>query len=189
MRAEQKDLPKAVVPSVLDLLDEIAASREPVARIDLTKEFDRALNALKLLAVRDGAEVIHVACRNGTLPLGVTYRIGMHLPGSCTATGKALISTRSDQEVKALFHGRRLPRLTGKSCGSVTALLEQLRAVREQGFARDDEETHEGMFCIGVPIHDPDGGPMLAVVAVSMFKGRNSKQNEEQTVQLLRELA
>lgn len=250
MRSEAKDLPKAVVPSVLKaarLLDVLAASREPVtlaelasrlelaksstlslctsltlsgllrrfddgtyhlgshlvdlahaylARTDVTKEFDQALNALKVLdeegavlAIRDGTDVVYIACRNGTLPIGVSYRIGMRLPVSCTATGKALISTLADGEVRQLFRGRRLPRLTKNSCGSVGALLEQLHGVREQGFARDDEETHEGMYCVGVPIHDPDGGPVLAAVAVSMFKGRNSKQKQEQTVQTLKQLA
>ncbi|MBI2306490.1 MAG: IclR family transcriptional regulator [Rhodocyclales bacterium] len=250
MRSEPKDLPKAVVPSVLKatrLLDEVAASRDPVtlvdlskrlalpksstlslctsltlsgllrrfddgtyhlgahlvdlahaylARTDLTKEFNRALNALKVLdeegavlAVRDGTDVVYIACRNGTLPIGVTYRIGMRLPVSCTATGKALISTLGDQEVKQLYRGQRLPRLTKNSCGSVAALLEQLHQVRNDGFARDDEETHENMYCIGVPIHDPDGGPVMAAVAVSMFKGRNSKQKQEQTVQTLKQLA
>lgn len=250
MHAETRDLPKAVVPSVLKavrMLDEIATSREPVSlgdlctrlalpksstlslctsltlsgllrrfddgtyhlgkhlvdlahsylsRTDLVREFDLALNTLKgleeegaVLAIRDGSDVVYIACRNGSLPIGLTYRIGMRLPVSCTATGKALISTLGDQEVKRLFRGKPLPHLTANSCANVGALLKQLDEVRAQGFAMDDEETREGMFCVGVPIHDPDGGPVLAAVAVSMIKGLNSKQKQEQTVETLKQLA
>lgn len=245
-----RELPKAVVPSVLKaarLLDELAASREALTlgelavrldlpksstlglctsltvvgllrryddgayhlgthlvdlahayltRTDLTREFEQALDALKVfdeegavLAVRDGADVVYVACRNGNLPVGITYRIGMRLPVSCTATGKALISTLGDAEIRQLFRGQRLPRLTDKSCRSVAALLDDIRAVRAQGFATDNEEARDGMCCIGVPIADPAGGPALAAVAVSMLKGTGTPRKREQMVTTLQELA
>lgn len=250
MLSASKNLPKAVVPSVLRaarLLDEIAASRDPMAlgdlsarldlpksstlslctsltvtgllrrfddgtyhlgthlvdlahaylaRTDLTREFEQALDTLKVLhregvvlAIRDGAEVVYIACRNGTQPIGVTYRIGMRLPVSCTATGKALISTLSDEEVKQIFRGKRLPQLTEYSCSKLGSLLKELKDIRRNGFATDNEETREGMFCIGVPIVDPHGGPAEAAVAVSMLKGSDSKQKQEKAAQTLKQLA
>lgn len=245
-----RDLPKAVVPSVLKavrLLDAIASTRAALtlgelatrlelpksstlglctsltvagllrrfddgsyhlgthlvdlahaylSRTDLTREFEQALNALKVfdeegavLAVRDGTDVVYVACRNGNLPVGITYRIGMRLPVSCTATGKALISTLSDQEIKQLFRGQRLQRLTKKSCRSIGALVDEMHQVRKQGYAVDNEETRDGMCCIGVPIGDPAGGPALAAVAVSMLQGAGSPRKREQAVGTLKELA
>lgn len=249
MKAATRDLPKAVVPSVLKaarLLDMVAASREPLslatlaaqldlpksstlglctsltvarllkrfedgtyhlgthlvdlahaylARTDLTREFDQTLDVLKVfdeegvvLAVRDGTDVVYVACRNGSMPVGVTYRIGLRLPVSCTASGKALISMLPDQEVRQLFRGKSLPRLTRHSHRSVAALLGDLRRVRARGYAKDDEEVRDGMCCIGVPIGDP-GRPALASVAVSMPKGAASPRKIEQTVEPLKELA
>lgn len=245
-----RDLPKAVVPSVLKaarLLDEVAGSRDALtlgelalrldlpksstlslctsltvsgllmrfddgsyhlgtrlvdlahaylARTDLGREFIQALDALQafeeegaVLAVRDGADVVYVACRNGSLPVGISYRIGMRLPVSCTATGKALISTLGDAEVKLLLRGQRLPRLTARSCRSVGALLKELDAVRQQGYAVDNEETRDGMCCIGVPIGDPADGPAIAAVAVSMLKGSGTPRKREQAVATLKELA
>ncbi|MDP1653991.1 MAG: IclR family transcriptional regulator [Rhodocyclaceae bacterium] len=167
-----------------------------LARTDMTHEFELALDSLKVLdedgavlTIRDGDEVVYVACRNGDRPIGVTYRIGMRLPVSCTATGKALISTLSDQEVRELFRGKRLPRLTAKSCRSVGSLLKDLQQVRTQGYATDEEETREGMCCIGVPIIDPDGGRALAAVAVSMLKGSGTPHKREQMVATLQALA
>jgi len=168
-----------------------------LARTDLTREFEQALDTLKVLdedgavlAVRDGDEVVYVACRNGDRPVGITYRIGMRLPVSCTATGKALISALSDQEVRSLFRrGKPLPQLTPNSCGAVGPLLDQLRQVRSQGYATDDEETRVGMCCIGVPIIDPETGNALAAVAVSMLKGSVTLDKREQVVATLQALA
>jgi DNA-binding IclR family transcriptional regulator len=167
-----------------------------LARTDLTREFDQALDAFPVLdaggavlAIRDGTDVVYVACRNGEQAIGLTYRIGMRLPVSCTATGKSLISTLDDVAVRALFRGRPLPRLTARSCRTVKALLAELDSVRRLGYALDDEETHAGMCCIGVPIHDPDGGPVLAAVAVSTIKGQMSQSRQAETIAALKELA
>jgi DNA-binding IclR family transcriptional regulator len=167
-----------------------------LVRTDLTREFEQALDTLKVLdddgavlAIRDGGDVVYVACRNGDRPVGITYRIGMRLPVSCTATGKALISALSDKEVRSLFRGKPLPQLTPNSCSTVGKLLDQLQQVRSQGYATDDEETQVGMYCIGVPIIDPGTGNALAAVAVSMLKGSGTLDKREQVVATLQELA
>lgn len=244
-----RDLPKAVVPSVLKaarLLDLIATSREALplgelaarlelpksstlglctsltvagllkrfddgsyhlgthildladaylSRTDLAKEFAQALDTLgafdeegAVMAIREGRDVVYVACRNGRLPVGITYRIGMRLPVSCTATGKALISTLSDAKIRQLYRGVRLPRLTAKSCRSMAALLKEADAIRRQGFAVDNEETRDGMCCIGVPIGNP-GEPAVAAVAVSMLKGSGTPKKRDQAIEALKALA
>jgi DNA-binding IclR family transcriptional regulator len=167
-----------------------------LARTDLTRVFEQALDTLKVLdddgavlAIRDGGDVVYVACCNGDRPVGITYRIGMRLPVSCTATGKALISALSDKEVRSLFRGKPLPQLTPNSCSTVGKLLDQLQQVRSQGYATDDEETQVGMYCIGVPIIDPGTGNALAAVAVSMLKGSGTLDKREQVVATLQELA
>ena len=167
-----------------------------LSRTDLTKEFEQALDSLKVfnedgavLAVRDGTHVVYVACRNGNQPVGVTYRIGMRLPVSCTATGKALISTLSDTEVRQLYRGQRLPQLTPKSCRSIAALLEDIHDVRRRGYAMDNEETRNGMCCLGVPIIDPVTGQAMAAVAVSMLKGTGTLRKRELAVAQLMKLA
>lgn len=167
-----------------------------LSRTDLTKEFEQALDSLKVLnedgavlAVRDGTDVVYVACRNGNQPVGVTYRIGMRLPVSCTATGKALISTLSDQDIRQLYRGQRLPQLTPKSCRSMAALIEDLHEVRRRGYATDNEETRNGMCCLGVPIIDPSTGQAMAAIAVSMLRGSSNPRKREQVVDTLKTLS
>ena len=148
-----------------------------LANIDLTREFVDTWEALDMppgegivLGVLDGTDVIYVACRNGSLPLGVTYRIGMRLPAHCTATGKALLSTLPDERLRALYRDVELEKLTSRSHGTLKALLADLRETRLRGYAIDSEETREGMCCFGAPVFDASGSHAIAAVAVSTLK-------------------
>ena len=167
-----------------------------LSRTDLTQEFGRAWDSLRtlpgesaVLAVLDGADVVYVACRNGSQPFALTYRIGMRLPAHCTASGKALLSTMSDERVRQLYHGRKLERLTRHSRNSVKALLSDLEAVRGQGYAVDDEETREGMCCYGAPVFDATGRQAVAAVALSMMKSAGSTRMADLAVKTIHELA
>jgi IclR family transcriptional regulator, blcABC operon repressor len=167
-----------------------------LSNIDLTKEFALTWDALAMLpgegvvlAVQDGRDVVYIACRNGNLPLGVTYRIGMRLPSNCTATGKALLATLPDEQVRALYRGAPLQQLTANSHKTLKALLADLNSVRQQGYAIDDEEVREGMRCIGAPVFDSSGSHAIAAVAVSTVKRPDDEQREHQAVRAVLEFS
>ncbi len=160
-----------------------------LANIDLTKEFALTWDALAMLpgegvvlAVRDGCDVVYIAWRNGKLPLGVTYRIGMRLPASCTATGKSLLSTLPDEQIRALYRGTPLRQLTPRSHKTLKTLLADLHGVRQKGYAIDDEEVQEGMFCIGAPVFDSSGSYAIAAVAVSTLKRPDDGHREHPAI-------
>ncbi len=154
-----------------------------LAGVDLTREFSTVWDETGplsregvVLAVLDGTDVVYVACRQGDSPLGISYRIGMRLPASCTATGKALLSTLSDQRLRELYDGVELPRPTPHSRASLAALLDDIREIRTRGHALDDQETREGMVCVGAPVFDASGAVAVAAVAVSMVKFPEDRQ-------------
>ncbi|MCX7171770.1 MAG: IclR family transcriptional regulator, partial [Proteobacteria bacterium] len=163
---------------------------------DLTREFVSTWDALAMLpgegivlGVLDGMDVIYVACRNGDRPLGVTYRIGMRLPASCTATGKALLSTLPDERVRAIFRNRGLEKLTTHSHATLKALLKDLQTTRLRGYAIDDEETREGMCCFGAPVFDASGNHAVAAVAVSTLKRSTQRGGKHSMPQAVQEFA
>lgn len=167
-----------------------------LSRTDLTQEFGRAWDSLHtmpeesaVLAVLDGTDVVYVACRNGSQPFALTYRIGMRLPAHCTATGKALLSTLPDERVRQLYRGRKLERLARNSHATLRSLLADLEAARARGYAVDDEETREGMCCYGAPIYDVTGRQAVAAVAVSMTKTTGAGRGAELALKTINELA
>lgn len=125
-----------------------------------------------VLSVLDGRDVVYVACRSGTQPIAVNYRIGLRLPSNCTATGKAILSTLTDDEVRALFSGVELVASTPRSIRTVEGLLRELHQTRERGYSVDDEETVQGMCCVGAPIPVRGDRRAAGAIAFSIVKAR-----------------
>lgn len=82
-----------------------------LSRLDITQEFFASWDDMRVLpeetitlSVRDGPEVVYIACRNGKHPLGLTFHAGMRLPAVYTATGLAILSTLPDSAVRKLHN-------------------------------------------------------------------------------------
>jgi DNA-binding IclR family transcriptional regulator len=162
---------------------------------DATIEFAATWEALPVkpeetvvLSVLDESEVVYVACRGGTGPLTFNYRIGMRLPASCSASGKALLSTLPPHELERLFAGRPFPALTAQSVTSLAALLAELEATRRRGYALDIEEVRDGMCCVGVPVVDASG-TAVAALGITTLKVDFTPQHQAVMVERVRAIA
>jgi len=167
-----------------------------MARTDPAAEFHALLKAEApmpdesiVLSVLDGADIVYVGCRNGSRPFGFNFRIGMRLPANCTASGKALLSSRPPEYVIELALARSFYSLTPNSIIRPEALLEELRQVTRAGYAVDDEETRVGMVCIAAPIFGPASGEAVAAVATSLPKSTMSATRRKLAVRTVQYLA
>lgn len=166
-----------------------------LSKADVTTEFVASFDALPpmpeetvVLAVLDGLDVVYVACRNGTHGLSLNYRIGMRLPATCTASGKALLATISDETVADRYRGS-LQSLTDFSITAMPRLLADLADARERGYAEDREETRVGMCCIGAPVFDASRRHAIAAVAISMVSAEFDSPKRDETIRRVRDLA
>lgn len=142
-----------------------------------------------MLAVLDASEVVYLACKQGSRPLAVNFRVGGRFPAACTSSGKAMLSTLSEDEIRARLIADGLPKMTRHSVSNRTALLRQLREARKRGFAIDDEETAEGMKCFGAPVWAAGSSRAVAAVAVSLIKASVNPKRSNDTVVAIRSLA
>ncbi len=149
-----------------------------LAQTDLTAEFSSLWDSLTVLSdetitlsVLDGSEVVYIACRNSSSSLGITFRIGMRLPAPFTATGKAILSTMSDAQVRKLLAGHWPQPLTSRSVKNIEGLMAELADCRRRGFSIDDGQTRDGMYCFGTAVRD-SSNQVVAGVAVSLLATR-----------------
>jgi DNA-binding IclR family transcriptional regulator len=167
-----------------------------LARSDLTADFLKILDEKRpmpeesiVLSVLDGADVVYVACRNGTRPFGFDFRIGMRLPANCAASGKALLSRQPAERVAALARDGTFYGLTSKSVTTLDALQKQLAVARKRGYAVDDEETRLGMVCFGAPVFSVATGEAIAAVGISMPKASLDRAQKERAIDEARDIA
>ncbi len=60
----------------------------------------------------------------------------------------------SEESVRALIEEAGMAVHTSKTLTDVDGLLEDLARVRAEGYATDDEEEAEGVFCVGAAFFD-----------------------------------
>jgi DNA-binding IclR family transcriptional regulator len=151
-----------------------------LASVDQVQEFYDACLLLPTgseetiqLAILDGLEMTYLARHDGRQPVRLTSQIGRRLPATVTATGKAALASLDSDDLDRRLDGvTDLPVLTANSIGSVAALRAELDVVRGRGYAKDDEETVEGVVCFGVmiPGRRPGEGPYAA--SITLLKAR-----------------
>lgn len=167
-----------------------------LARSDITQEFLAAWDEVNVLpeetitlSVLDGTSVVYIACRNGNRPLGVTFRIGMRLPAPYTATGKAMLSTFPDEEIRNKLKGPWPKALTAMGTPNLAAFVKDMEETRKRGYSIDDNEVREGMHCLGAPVFDSSSKHAVAGVAVSMLSLEVTPETQEKTGRAIRHLA
>lgn len=128
------------------------------------------------LAVLDDGYVVALLRVDGPGPVQLSTYLGRRELPHCSGVGKAILATMTAQEVDAIVDRIGLPRRTPHTITTVTALRRQLGIVRQRGYSFDDEEDHEGVFCVGSAFYDR--ADMLAgAISVSGLKsGRNAAE-------------
>ena len=119
------------------------------------------------VGVLEGTDVVYLSKYDNPSLFRMVSGVGKRVPAHATAVGKALLSGRSDEDIRAMYTGEKLPDLTGHTVTDLSCLLHQLEEVRLTGFATEREESTVGIACIGVPIVN-HGGVTVMGISVSI---------------------
>jgi DNA-binding IclR family transcriptional regulator len=115
------------------------------------------------LAIRDQCEIVYIEKIETDSSIRMYSQIGKRSPIYCTALGKVLLAAQDDREVQNILHGIDLRRYTAQTIIEPTAILTEISAVRQDGYALDREEHEPGVCCIAVPIRDYRGQTIAAL--------------------------
>jgi IclR family transcriptional regulator, KDG regulon repressor len=83
--------------------------------------------------------------------------VGARFPAHCTAVGKAVLAYLSAEEIGAILHNNGLPQFTPATLTRAADLRENLRKVREQGYAIDNQELERGLSGVAAPVRNSEG--------------------------------
>lgn len=120
------------------------------------------------LAILDNGRAVYIEkVENERSFIKMDIWVGHRLPVHTTAIGKVLVSGLAEEEIKEILRMRGMEKKTRKSILSARKFLAEIKRVRANGFAIDDEENSEEVRCLAAPIFDAHGKVVAALGASS----------------------
>jgi DNA-binding IclR family transcriptional regulator len=119
------------------------------------------------LAFFDGAGIVYVdQVTNSNSLLRVFTRVGTRAPLYCTGVGKACLAGLPRESVTQYWRVEEKKRYSEKTIMDEPSLERELQAVRQLGYAVDNEEMESGVRCVASAIRQYGRG-IVAAVSIS----------------------
>jgi IclR family transcriptional regulator, pca regulon regulatory protein len=128
--------------------------------LDALSERTRESASLGLL---QGNDAIIVARSTARRSLSTGLGVGSRLPAYCSALGRVLLASFSQDKVVMRVRQMVCRQLTPRTVGDAEKVIAMIQSCREQGYASNDEELELGVRSIAVPVLDRHGRVVSAM--------------------------
>lgn len=115
------------------------------------------------LLIEEHGRGVYLYRANGENAVQVDTYAGKRTSLHCTALGKCILANLPERRVEEIIRSHGLPARTDNTITDPDELWEELEAVRERGYAFDDEERLSGIRCVAAPVVLSDGSVMGAI--------------------------
>lgn len=151
-------------PRILALGHAYLAST-PLARATqpVLKHLSEMLNESCSIATLDGDDILYIARASSSRIMTIDLDIGSRLPAWSTSMGRVLLSHLSEDKLNDMLGRITMIRYTSQTVDSVPALRAELKKVRQQGYALNDQELEMGLRSIAVPLMNSQGQVQAAL--------------------------
>lgn len=140
------------------LNDTFHGARHGVLR-SLVNEVGESCN----LTALSGSEVMYLDRVETPAPLRFYLHSGSRVPVHCSASGKLFLADMTPAQRQRLLAHAPLEVFTPKTLIDLDALEEEIKQVKRQGFALDNEEFLPGLLCVAVLVPSASGRSNLCV--------------------------
>jgi len=164
--------PRYTLGTGLIRLGDIARGQLPLGDVcrPLLAELSDLTKMTSRLAICDDGFPVFIERVDGPGSVRFHTPLGQREMPHSSAAGKAILATMTREQVRAVCSQAGLPRRTSHTITDLASLRENLALVRSNGFALDDEEDAEGVFCLGAAFFRHDGA-VAGAVSVTGIKG------------------
>ena len=141
------------------------------------------------LGILEGTNPVYLLKIESSYPVIINSWIGKRLSFNSSALGKIFLSFSTEQKAKELIALQQpLPKFTPNTITDDKILFEQIKEIKDRGYAIDDEEDAKGIFCLAAPILNRKG-ELLAAISMSGVLAQYDKMPMEKFVEHLKEAA
>ncbi len=128
------------------------------------RELSKITNETVNLAILEDKEVVYIDTIESSEFLRTDISKGTRLPAHSTALGKVLLAFLDNESLNCIYNKKEpFISMTTKTISSYNQLVEELRIVKERGYATDFEEFKVGINCISYPIFNANKEAIAAI--------------------------
>ena len=128
-----------------------------------------------------GDEVIYLDRVETAAPLRFYLQPGSRVPAHCSASGKIFLAQLSPAQRRRLLAHAPLTQYTQRTLTDLGRLEAEIKRVRKDGYAFDDEEFLPGLMCLAVLVPNAGGHSNLCVA----LQGPVMRLNTQKALRLL----
>lgn len=162
--------PRYVLGLNLLRLGDLVGQQTSIAELGLPtlRELSSVTRMTARLAMNEAGYPIFLERIDGEGSVRFHAPLGQREEPHATAAGKAILACLDEVDVRLLIGRAGMARYTPKTLTDIESLIDDLDRVRVEGYALDDEEGAEGVFCVGSAFFDHQGvcGGALSVTGL-----------------------
>lgn len=137
------------------------------------------------LVQRDGIYVTYLyKVEPGTMLVRMDSRVGACNPMYCTGVGKSILAFLPEKTVEDIWDMSDVHAVTPHTITDLDELKSTLATIRRTGYAVDNEENEQGVYCLACPVFNYVGVP-VAAVSVSAPVSRVTPEYKQNTIEHL----
>lgn len=152
-------------------------------------------NEVVHLVIREGTEIVYIAKVESQNVIRMHSRIGMRKPVYCTAVGKSMLAYMPEDEIEKIWRNSDIKKSTEDTIIDFEKFKENLKLVKQRGYATDEQENEIGIRCVAVSILNYKGEVCGAIsISGSIISFTEEKKEEfskliiEYAIKISREL-
>jgi IclR family acetate operon transcriptional repressor len=164
--------PRYTLGTALIRLGDITRNQLPLGEICRPVLLDLAgsTKMTSRVAISDQGHPVFIDRVDGPGSVRFHTPLGQREVAHASAAGKAILAAMTQSQVKMVCEETGMRARTAHTITDVDSLMANLATVREQGYAVDDEEDAEGIFCVGATFFGHDG-LCAGAISVTGIKG------------------
>lgn len=140
------------------------------------------------LGILEGASAIYLLKMESPGAVVVRSWVGKRLSLHSSGLGKALLAWLSDEQVDKLLPDDVFEVRTSTTIETKKGLKAELAKIRSSGWAFDNEEDSQGVFCIAAPIFNEEK-KVIAAISASGVSFQVTKERIPEIVELVKQSA
>ena len=126
------------------------------------------------LGIQIRNNLLYIAKEDSSEPIRLVSYVGKQLPLYCTAIGRAILATKSKEELYNLYPNG-LQAFTSNTITDWDTLFKELELTKKRGYAIEHEESTPSVNCVGVSLCKKENTVAALSVCIPTFRFSDEK--------------